>query len=62
MLFMFSFFAILGIVGGIENEIAPMSNIIWAFIILAIDAVVIYRREVNNGNKNQHKQRRIQGT
>lgn len=55
MLFMFSFFAILGIVGGIENEIAPMSNIIWAFIILAIDAVVIYRREVNDGNQNQHQ-------
>lgn len=55
MLFMLSFFAILGIVGGIENEIAPMSNIIWAFIILAIDAVAIYRREVKNGNQNQHQ-------
>lgn len=55
---MISFFLIIGIVGGIENG-APMSNIIWAFLILAIDMVLIYRMEGNNGNKNQHKQRRI---
>lgn len=55
---MISFFLIIGIVGGIENG-TPMSNIIWAFFILAIDMVLIYRMEGNNGNKNQHKQRRI---
>lgn len=55
---MISFFLIIGIIGGIENG-APMSNIIWAFLILAIDMVLIYRMEGNNGNKNQHKQRRI---
>ena len=58
---MISFLLIIGIVGGIENG-APMSNIIWAFLILAIDMVLIYRMEGNNGNQNQHKQRRIQGT
>ena len=51
---MISFLLIIGIVGGIENG-APMSNIIWAFLILAIDAMVIYRTEGNNGNQNQHQ-------
>ena len=53
---MISFLLIMGIIGGIENG-APMSNIIWAFLILAIDMVLIYRMEGNNGNKNQHRKR-----
>lgn len=54
---MISFLLIMGIVGGIENG-APMSNIIWAFLILAIDMVAIYRMEGKQyGNQNQHRKR-----
>ena len=58
---MISFLLIIGIIGGIENG-EPMSNIIWAFLILAIDMALVYRMEGNNGNKNQHKQRCIHST
>lgn len=37
---MISFFLIIGIIGGIETG-APLSNIIYAFIILAIDMALI---------------------
>lgn len=46
MFFLISFLLVLGIIGGIENG-APMSNAIWAFLILAIDGVVIYIKEGN---------------
>lgn len=45
MLFLISFFLILGIIGGIETG-APMSNAIWALLILAVDGIVIYIKEV----------------
>lgn len=61
MFFMVSFFIVIGIVGSVENG-APLSYMLWAYLILAIDVVVMYRKETGNGNKNQHKQRRIQGT
>lgn len=41
---MLSFLLILGIVGGIENG-APLYNIIWAFLILVIDGVILYKLE-----------------
>ena len=41
---MLSFLLILGIVGGIETG-APLYNIIWAFLILAIDGVILYKLE-----------------
>ena len=54
---MISFLLIMGIIGGIENG-APMSNIILAFLILAIDMVAIYRMEEKQyGNQNQHRKR-----
>ena len=47
---MISFFLIIGIIGGVENG-APLSNVIYAFIILAIDMALIMLANRNRGIK-----------